>query len=311
MLEYSVVIPIFNEEESVRELIFSLTQTLKSYKKPYEIVFIDDGSADRTLEILELERKEHKEIRIFSFRKNLGKSYALMLGFQKAQGRYIITLDADLQDDPTNIKNLIQKLTRGNYDMITGWRKVRRDSILKVASSRIFNNLVSFFFGIALHDLNSGLKVYKSEVAKDLKIYGGMHRFIPVIAHEMGYRVSEKEVVHHARKYGSSKYKATKIFTDIPDFITIYFLTKYTRRPLHFFGKIGTTVILVGVVILLYLSYLHYFLGQSVGTRPLLLLGALLVITGFQTVFTGLIADLVVNLNYREKNEYPLKYQTD
>ena len=305
--EFSIVVPVLNEEESLRELVANIKDSFESLKKSYEIVFIDDGSTDRTLEILKILEKSNRNIRVYSFRRNLGKSPALMLGFQKAKGKYIITLDADLQDDPKNIKVLYQRLTKNGYDIVTGWRKERKDKLIKKISSRLFNKIVSILFGLKVHDLNSGLKIYKSQAAKDLKIYGGMHRFIPVIAKELGYSVGEKETLHHPRKYGVSKYKASKIFTDIPDLITIYFLTKYTRRPLHFFGKIGSIIFAIGMIILAYLSYLH-FIGERIGNRPLLLFGVLLVITGIQTIFTGLLADLTVNLNSEDHDEFPIKY---
>lgn len=305
--EFSIVVPVLNEEESLRELVVNIKDSFESLKKSYEIIFIDDGSTDRTLEILKILERSNRNIRVYSFRRNLGKSPALMLGFQKAKGKYIITLDADLQDDPKNIKVLYQRLTKNGYDIVTGWRKERKDKLIKKISSRLFNKIVSILFGLKVHDLNSGLKIYKSQAAKDLKIYGGMHRFIPVIAKELGYNVGEKETLHHPRKYGVSKYKASKIFTDIPDLITIYFLTKYTRRPLHFFGKIGSIIFAIGMIILAYLSYLH-FIGERIGNRPLLLFGVLLVITGIQTIFTGLLADLTVNLNSEDHDEFPIKY---
>ncbi len=305
--EFSIVVPVLNEEESLRELVVNIKDSFESLKKSYEIIFIDDGSTDRTLEILKILERSNRNIRVYSFRRNLGKSPALMLGFQKAKGKYIITLDADLQDDPKNIKVLYQRLTKNGYDIVTGWRKERKDKLIKKISSRLFNKIVSILFGLKVHDLNSGLKIYKSQAAKDLKIYGGMHRFIPVIAKELGYSVGEKETLHHPRKYGVSKYKASKIFTDIPDLITIYFLTKYTRRPLHFFGKIGSIIFAIGMIILAYLSYLH-FIGERIGNRPLLLFGVLLVITGIQTIFTGLLADLTVNLNSEDHDEFPIKY---
>lgn len=305
--EFSIVVPVLNEEESLRELVVNIKDSFESLKKSYEIIFIDDGSTDRTLEILKILEKSNRNIRVYSFRRNLGKSPALMLGFQKAKGKYIVTLDADLQDDPKNIKVLYQRLTKNGYDIVTGWRKERKDKLIKKISSRLFNKIVSILFGLKVHDLNSGLKIYKSQAAKDLKIYGGMHRFIPVIAKELGYSVGEKETLHHPRKYGVSKYKASKIFTDIPDLITIYFLTKYTRRPLHFFGKIGSIIFAIGMIILAYLSYLH-FIGERIGNRPLLLFGVLLVITGIQTIFTGLLADLTVNLNSEDHDEFPIKY---
>jgi len=306
--DFSIVIPIYNEQESIRELISNIKRAFSGVKKTYEMIFIDDGSTDKTLSILKNVRTENKDIKIYSFRKNLGKSPALMLGFARSTGKTIVTLDADLQDDPSNIMALYQKLTKNGYDIVTGWRKDRKDNIFKIMSSQIFNKIVSVLFGLKLHDLNSGLKIYKSEAAKDLKIYGGMHRFIPIIAQEMGYKVAEKEILHHPRKYGFSKYKFTKIFTDVPDLITIYFLTKYTRRPLHFFGKIGAFVFTIGFIILLYLSYLR-FIGERIGGRPLLLFGVLLVLTGMQIIFTGLLADLIVNINSKDNDDFPIKFE--
>jgi|SRR3990167_688672 len=306
--DFSIVIPIYNEQESIRELISNIKRAFSGVKKTYEMIFIDDGSTDKTLSILKNVRTENKDIKIYSFRKNLGKSPALMLGFARSTGKTIVTLDADLQDDPSNIMALYQKLTKNGYDIVTGWRKDRKDNIFKIMSSQIFNKIVSVLFGLKLHDLNSGLKIYKSEAAKDLKIYGGMHRFIPIIAQEMGYKVAEKEILHHPRKYGFSKYKFTKIFTDVPDLITIYFLTKYTRRPLHFFGKIGAFVFTIGFIILLYLSYLR-FIGERIGGRPLLLFGVLLILAGMQIIFTGLLADLIVNINSKDDDDFPIKFE--
>jgi glycosyltransferase involved in cell wall biosynthesis len=309
-ITYSIIIPVFNEEESLKELLQTIKKSFSRIKKSYEIIFVDDGSFDSSLDILKRLENENKEIRVFSFRRNLGKSNALMLGFQQARGEFILTMDADLQDDPSNIKALETKLVKGNVDMVTGWRKDRRDNPYKKITSHIFNSIVSHLFAIKIHDLNSGLKIYRQEVVKDLHIYGGMHRFIPVIVNELGYRVAELEILHHPRKYGKSKYKATKVITDIPDLLTIYFLTKYTRRPLHFFGKIGTLLFVLGVIALGYLSILH-LMGQRIGTRPLLFFGMLLIIAGIQTIFTGLLADLFTNERKNEPTNFPLKYVSD
>lgn len=310
-MDFSIVVPVFNEEESLRELMANIKKAFVNVKKTYEVIFIDDGSQDKSLEVLKRIVRENKNVRALSFRKNLGKSPALSLGFREAKGKYIVALDADLQDDPANIMPLYQKLTRGEYDLVTGWRRDRKDSFLKVLSSKFFNKVVArTLFGIRLNDLNSGLKLYRAQTAKALKIYGGMHRFIPVIAVEMGFSVAEKEVLHHRRKYGQSKYKSSKVFTDFPDLLTIYFIMKYNRRPLHFFGKIGGLVFGVGLIILLYLSYLRLFLDQKIGDRPLLLLGILLIIAGIQTIFTGLVSDLIVNANALKDEEFSIKYDS-
>lgn len=307
--EFSVVIPAYNEEESLDELISSIEKSFKNIKKTYEIIFIDDGSTDTTLDILKKYSQKHENIHVYSFRKNQGKSPALTVGFHKAKGKYILTMDADLQDDPMNVERLIQKMNEG-FDMVSGWRKDRKDSLFKVASSRTFNRIVvPKLFGLRLNDLNCGLKLYKKEVIEDLTIYGGMHRFIPVLAHSNGFKVTEVPIVHHERKYGYSKYKPTKILTDIPDLITMYFLIKYNNRPLHFFTQIGIVPFFIGSLILLYLTY-EKILGNSIGGRPLLIFGAIFIIAGIQTIFTGLIADLVVNMNQDKQTEYPLKYQS-
>lgn len=293
--EFSVVIPVLNEEESLNELVEQIDSAFTNLKKRYEIVFIDDGSTDKTLEILQQFAKEKSNIRLFSFRRNMGKSTALTLGFKKAEGEFIITMDADLQDDPVNFERLIRTQENG-FDVVSGWRKNRRDSLLKIINSKFFNSFViPILFGAKFHDMNSGLKLYKADVAKEIKIYGGMHRFIPVIASQFGYRVTETPITHHSRKYGYSKFKSTKILTDIPDLITMYFLIKYIKRPLHFFSQLGGTLLILGGIILIYLIILKLF-GEAIGGRPLLIFGVLFVITGFQIIFTGLLADLMVNL---------------
>ena len=310
-IDFSAVVPVYNELESLPELVLQLESVFKKINKTFEIVFVDDGSNDGSLELMQKMAREKKNIRIFSFRKNLGKANALSLGFNKAEGEYILTLDADLQDDPTNLPSMLQKLKEDNLDMVSGWRKERRDSLLKTISSKLFNRVaVPLLFKVDLHDLNCGLKLYKRELVKEIKIYGGMHRFIPVIASELGFQVGETPIVHHARKYGKSKYKPTKILTDIPDLLTLYFLSYYTRRPLHFFGKIGILLLGAGGIILTYLFILR-ITGNSIGTRPLLTFGVLLFTTGVQTIFTGMLADLVVSRSESHSPMIPLRYDSD
>ena len=306
----SVVIPVYNEHESLGELVESVERAAQPFG-PYEIVFVDDGSTDGSLEALKTLAATRPALRVFSFRRNLGKSPALTCGFQMARGEYVCTLDADLQDDPGGLAAMFAHMTRERVDVVSGWRKDRRDSLLKIVSSKIFNLLViRVLFGRSFHDMNSGVKLYRSAVTRDLQLYGGMHRFIPIIAMELGYRVAEVPVTHHARKYGVSKYRATKILTELPDLLTLYFLMKYTARPLHFFGRIGSLLLLVGGGVLAYLSLL-WTQGIGIGTRPLLMFGVLLVLIGGQTVFTGLLADLIVNVNRRGLQEFPLKFSSD
>ncbi len=310
--EFSVVIPILNEEESIHELVGQINDAFVKLEKKYEIIFIDDGSSDSTLPILkELSRKSNDTIKVFSFRKNLGKAVALTLGFQKARGEYVVTMDADLQDDPQNIEKLFVAHKEGDYDLVSGWRKNRSDSLLKKVNSKFFNNMViPFLFGTNFKDMNSGLKLYKKDLAKEIKIYGGMHRFIPILANEMGYKVKEIDILHKPRKYGYSKFKSTKVLTDIPDLITMYFLIKYNRRPLHFFSKLGGALLFAGSVMLIYLIVVK-LMGHSIGNRPLLIFGVLFVIAGIQTIFTGLLADLMVNIQRNASHEEPpIRYES-
>jgi glycosyltransferase involved in cell wall biosynthesis len=308
---FSIVIPVHNESDSVDELVTVIESALAPMSASYEILFVDDGSTDDTLEKLRGLAHTHRRIRVFSFRRNLGKSHALECGFRMATGDYILTMDADLQDDPRELQQMVDHLRSEPVDIVSGWRKNRRDSALKILSSKIFNVIVvRMLFGASFKDMNSGLKLYKADVARELRLYGGMHRFIPLIASEMGFRVAEVPVNHHQRKYGSSKYRSTKILTELPDLLTLFFLVKYNRRPLHFFGKIGSALFALGFVLLVYLTFL-WTRGIPIGTRPLLSFGVLLILVGGQIVFTGLLADLIVNFNQDRRQRFPLKYASD
>ncbi len=308
--EFSVIIPVFNEDESIQELVARIAENFKKFGHSYEIVFIDDGSTDGSLELLKKYSRDNKNIHVISFRKNLGKSPALTVGFEHAKGDYMLTMDADLQDDPANIDRLFARMEKDNLDLVSGWRKDRRDTFFKKLSSKFFNSfMVPVLFNLRFHDMNCGLKLYKKELAKELRIYGGMHRFIPVLASEMGFKCAEEPIIHHARKYGYSKYKPTKILTSIPDLFTMFFLTKYIGRPLHFFFQLGGLLFLLGFVILGYLIIIK-LLGESIGGRPLLIFGVLFVLGGAQAMFTGLIADLLVNINEKKINNYLTKYKS-
>lgn len=308
----SIVVPLFNEGESLNIFYDELTKEIQKLDKDYEIILIDDGSIDSSLEILKQIAKTDKQVRIFSFRKNQGKAEALTFGFQKAKGDYIVTLDADLQDKPKEIPKLLEKVKKG-YDLVCGWRVNRRDSVLKVLSSKIFNFLVSLLWGLKLHDYNCGLKVYTSEAAKSLHLYGGMHRFIPLLVYDQGFRVTEVAVEHEKRKFGRSKYGFSKLWKDMPDIFTMLFLSKYSKKPLHFFGTVGVTLLMLGVFILGYLAVL-WFQGHPIGRRPLLFLGMLLVLSGFQVFFTGFLADFIINMSQRsdqrETEKVLLKYES-
>jgi glycosyltransferase involved in cell wall biosynthesis len=307
---FSIVVPVYNEDESLPELIASIGQAMAAFDESYEVVFVDDGSTDGSFDRLKSFQQTNDRVRVFSFRRNLGKSPALLCGFQKAAGQYILTMDADLQDDPANLRWMYDQLIAERADIVSGWRRERQDNALKIVFSRVFRLIVRLLFGTSFKDMNSGLKLYRAEVARELHLYGGMHRFIPLIATEMGYRVAEHPVRHNERKYGASKYSPAKILTEMPDLLTVFFLIKYTTRPLHFFARIGSALIVLGVACLAYLTIL-WSRSIPIGTRPLLTFGVLLVVIGGQTVFTGLLADLIVNVSQNKRQEFPLKYASD
>ncbi len=308
----SAVIPAYNEQESLEAFYKVLIPNISKLDKEYEVIFVDDGSADNTLEILKTFEAKNPNIKVFSFRKNKGKAESLTVGFQKANGDLIVTLDADLQDRPEEIKKLIKKQKEG-FDLVSGWRKNRKDSkILINLPSKLFNFLAGLFWGLKMKDYNCGLKVYTKEAAKSLNLYGGMQRFIPLLLHQSGFKVTEIEVMHEKRKYGKSKYGFSKSFKEFPDMFSMLFLTKYAKRPLHFFGMVGGIVSTIGLFILLYLSILR-FMGERIGTRPLLVFGVLLVLAGFQILFTGFLADLILYISEKNNDnnfEKDFKYQT-
>ena len=306
----SIVVPVFNEEESLNAFYKELILQISKLKVDIEIIFVDDGSTDRSLNILKKFEEENKSVKIVSFRKHRGKAEALTLGFTKAIGKYVLTIDSDLQDRPDQIEKLIKKSKEG-WDLISGWRKNRKDSMVKNMSSKFFNLISSFFWGLKVNDLNCGLKLYKAEAAKSLNLYGGTHRFIPLLLYQEGFSMTEVPVVHDKRKLGKSKYGFSKVFTEIPDMFTMLFLSRYSRRPLHFFALVGGILLLAGLLILGYLSLLH-FQGYAIGRRPLLFLGMLLVISGFQVLFTGFLADLLIHVSENSTNpKFDLKYSSD
>lgn len=291
----SIVVPVFNEEESLPHFYKELKKNLPKLDKSYEIVFVDDGSTDSSLNIIKALESQDKNVKVVKFRKNQGKAEALTLGFEKAEGDYIVTLDADLQDRPDQVEKLLSKVKSGKFDMVTGFRKSRQDNFLRKMPSRLFNILVFIFRGLKLHDYNSGLKVYTKEAAKSLNLYGGMHRFIPILLDMNGFRVGEIAVIHSPRIYGKAKYGLSRLWNDYPDMFTMLFLSRYSKRPMHFFGPIGGILLTFGIVILIYLSILR-FQGETIGNRPLLIFGVLFVITGLQIFFTGFLADLIIHI---------------
>ncbi len=288
-----MVIPLLDEEDSLVELTERIVSQLEQLQKSYEILFIDDGSKDNSFKVILGLKETYSAIRIIQFRKNFGKSAALSEGFKRAIGEIVITMDADLQDDPDEIPNLIAKIESG-YDLVSGWKKERHDPIGKTIPSKLFNATTRKLTGIKIHDFNCGLKAYRKEVIKAIPVYGELHRYLPVLAHWQGFKVGEVVVQHHARKFGVSKFGVRRFFSGFFDLMTVLFITRYRHKPLHLFGLFGLIVGAAGVVILLYLSII-WFQGQGIGHRPLLFLGVLLVIVGGQSFSLGLIGEMITN----------------
>lgn len=295
----SVVIPLYNEEDSLNELSQRLEKVFEFLKCNYEVIFVDDGSTDSSFaKIKEIHRKNPK-FHCIKLRRNYGKSAALAKGFRAVKGNVVITMDADLQDDSDEIPDLIKVLNSG-YDLVSGWKKIRYDPFIKKHTSKLFNFFTSKLSGIRLHDFNCGLKAYKKDVVKSLKIYGEMHRYIPAIAHLSGYKVTEKTVKHHARKYGVTKFGANRFINGFLDLLTVVFTNKYMKRPLHFFGSIGIATSLIGFVITLYLTVIKFTEGKPLSDRPLFLVGIFFIIIGVQFLSLGLIAEMITKSNVKD-----------
>jgi len=305
-IDLSVVIPLLNEEGSIKPLWLSLRDVLEGLGKEYEVVFVDDGSQDSSFDILKSLHEEHPQhIRVIQFRRNFGKTAALAAGFKQTRGDVVITMDADLQDDPAEIPKLLAKLDE-DWDLVAAWRHKRQDPVSKTFPSRIFNLVVSGLTGVRSHDLNCGFKAYRREVVQDLKLYGELHRFVPVLAHWRGYRVSEVQVVHHPRKYGKSKYGVERMGRGFLDFLMVLFLTYYLKRPIHFFGTIGALLFLAGFGIGLYLTWLWVF-GGGIGQRPILFVCILLMVVGVQMASIGLLGEMIRNFAYEAEEEYSIR----
>lgn len=304
-IDISVVIPLLDEKDSLPELYQKLRAVLDSLDSSYELIFVDDGSRDGSFDVLKELREADPRVKVIQFRKNYGKSAALSVGFKAASGDIIFTIDADLQDDPQEIPNLLRKLEQG-YDLVSGWKRKRRDPLIKRLSSRLFNRVTSMLTGIKIHDLNCGLKVYRREVIQAIKLYGQLHRFLPVLAHWDGFRVGEVVVRHHPRKYGRTKFGLSRYSAGFFDLITVMFLTRYNRRPLHLFGIAGLVSFLAGFGISLYLTIQRLTAARYLSNRPLLFLGVLLIIVGVQFVSIGLLGEMITRSS-RDLEEYSIK----
>ena len=292
-IDLSIVIPLYNEQDSLPELYAGITKHVTDMN--YEILFIDDGSTDRSVQVIEKMAQQDNRVKLVQFRTNAGKSAALDAGFQAAKGGIVITMDADLQDDPAEIPELIRALEQG-YDLVSGWKKKRHDPFIKRQTSKVFNYFTSLFSGIRLHDFNCGLKAYRQPVVKSMRVYGELHRYLPVIAHRNGFRVTEKVVTHHARKYGNTKFGVARFIRGAFDLLTITFLTRYKTRPLHLFGLFGITTFGVGCLLSLFLAYQRLFQGKFLSNRPLLFLGVLLIIVGIQFFSIGLLGEMLTEM---------------
>jgi dolichol-phosphate mannosyltransferase len=289
----SVIVPVHDEERSVALLHDELTSALEPLEQPWEVVFVDDGSTDGTFAALTRLHAAHPEVRVVRLRRNFGKAAALQAGFGEAAGDIVVTIDGDLQDDPAEIPRLLAKLDEG-FDLVSGWKARRRDPFSRRVLSRVFNAVTGRLSGLRLHDLNCGLKAYRAEVVHGLRIYGELHRFIPVLAHYRGFRVAELPVNHRPREHGRSRYGMERYVRGFLDLLTVTFMGRYRHRPLHLFGGVGLVLGAIGTLLLAYLTVVK-LTGEPIGHRPLLTLGVLLVVVGVQLVSLGLVSELVAS----------------
>lgn len=301
----SVVVPVYNEVESLPDLISAIATTLTASQVSYEIICVDDGSTDGSAEFLKQQAQTRTDLKAVLLRRNYGQTAAMAAGFNYAWGKAIITLDGDLQNDPSDIPRLLAKLEEG-YDLVSGWRQQRQDAALtRLLPSKIANWLIGLVTGVKLHDYGCSLKAYRSELVEDMHLYGELHRFLPALAYIEGARITELPVRHHARRYGRSKYGLWRTFRVVMDLLTISFMKTFLTRPMHVFGLFGLLSMVLGTVLGLYLTFLKLGLGQSIGSRPLLILAVLLLVTGVQLFSFGLLAELLMR-TYHESQGRPI-----
>ncbi|MBN8706200.1 MAG: glycosyltransferase family 2 protein [Bacteroidetes bacterium] len=306
MAKLTIVIPLLNEEESLQILRDQINESCTKAGLDYEILFIDDGSTDNSWSVLTELAAKNSNIKVIRFRKNYGKSAALAVGFQEAEGEFVITMDADLQDDPSEIPNLYNKLVSENWDLVSGWKKIRHDPVSKTLPSKLFNYVTGKLVGLRLHDFNCGFKIYRNEVVKDVHVYGELHRYIPALAHLSGFKVTEHPVIHHPRQYGKSKFGMDRFVKGFLDLATVLFITRYMRRPLHFFGGLGSLFLAGGLGINIWLT-IGWLQGEiAISKRPILFLGILLTILGIQFMSTGFIGEMITKM-YSKTESYSIR----
>lgn len=301
----SVVIPLLNEEESLRELHEQLKFSLSKFGGNYELIFIDDGSTDNSFKVLRELRQRNNRMKIIRFRRNYGKSAALAVGFQKAQGEFVITMDADLQDDPAEIGNLVHQMKSG-LDVVSGWKKRRKDPLNKTLPSKFFNFVTAKVTGVKIHDFNCGLKGYKHDVVKSVHVYGELHRYIPALAHWLGFKVGETVVNHRPRRFGKTKFGMARYSRGFLDLLTVIFTTRYVSRPLHLFGGWGILSSLIGLLVFFWLTYEKFVNGEPLSNRPLFLVSLIMIIVGVQFISMGLLGELITR-NQQVEKEYSIK----
>ena len=304
--ELSIVIPLYNEEQSLRELYDDIRSSLSRINR-YEIIFVDDGSTDNSARVLQgIRERDKSRIKIIRFRRNFGKSAALAAGFALAQGSVVVTMDADLQDDPAEIPTLMNEIKRG-FDLVSGWKKKRKDPITKTIPSRFFNFITRLLTGIKIHDFNCGLKAYRKEVVKEVRVYGELHRYIPVLAHGLGFKIGEVPVRHRPRRFGKTKFGIGRFWKGFLDLVTVMFTTRYLQRPLHLFGFWGIVFFLLGFSIDGYLTYLKLYDGASLGNRPLFFGGILFIIVGIQFISVGLLGEMISKTRQSGEEQYSIR----
>lgn len=306
----SVLIPVYNEAGSLAELYARLTGVLEKTGRTFELLFVDDGSTDGSAQELDRLSQQDKRVRVIHFRRNFGKSAALDAGFSQVRGELVFTMDADLQDDPDEIPAFIARLEEG-YDLVSGWKYKRHDPLSKTLPSKLFNRVTSWVSGLRLHDFNCGFKLYRAEVARSLRVYGELHRYLPAMAHFQGFRVTEIQVRHHPRRHGISKFGGSRLIKGYLDLITVTFLNRYTRRPLHFFGTLGSVFCAAGFGIGCYFVG-YWLINHNIGGRvPLLLFAVFLMLGGIQLISTGLIGEMLAASRHRGEPAWRLSDETE